>query len=221
MPGYYRSPTIYGDSLVFASEDDLWTVSPEGGIARRLTSAVGATRAPCFSPDGSLLAMVSSDEGPAEVHVMDAQGGELSRLTYQAANAIVAGWTPDGSGIYYASNGEQPYAHVYHLWTQPVAGGIPQRLPYGPADCISHGPGSRLVLARHGRRDPARYVVESFTSGMHFGGLVAYYIPDLVLGESTSFITNLDRCIACAWIVVPFGLLVRSTHLARLGFKQD
>ncbi|MBT7808756.1 peptidase [Candidatus Poribacteria bacterium] len=157
MPGYYRSPTIYGDSLVFASEDDLWTVSPEGGIARRLTSAVGATRAPCFSPDGSLLAMVSSDEGPAEVHVMDAQGGELSRLTYQAANAIVAGWTPDGSGIYYASNGEQPYAHVYHLWTQPVAGGIPQRLPYGPADCISHGPGSRLVLARHGRRDPARW----------------------------------------------------------------
>jgi hypothetical protein len=78
-----------------------------------------------------------------------------------------------------------------------------------------------LIIHLYRRRDPARYVVESFTSGMHFGGLVAYYIPDLVLGESTSFITNLDRCIACAWIVVPFGLLVRSTHLARLGFKQD
>lgn len=157
MSGYYHSPTIYGDRLVFVSEDDLWTVSPDGGVARRLTSALGATRSPQFSADGSRLAFVASDEGPAEVHVMDAEGGEASRLTYQAANAIVAGWTPDGDGIYYATNGAQPYAHVYSLWTQPVAGGIPDRLPYGPADCISHGPGDRVVLARHGRRDPARW----------------------------------------------------------------
>lgn len=157
MSGYYRSPTIHGNRLVFVSEDDLWAVSPEGGVARRLTATLGATRSPSFSADGSLLALVTSDEGPAEVHVMDAEGGEVSRLTHQAANAIVAGWTPDGSGIYYATNGGQAYSHVYNLWTQPVAGGVPERLPYGPADCISHGPGDRVVLARHGRRDPARW----------------------------------------------------------------
>ncbi len=157
MSGYYRHPTIHGDDLVFVSEDDLWTVSTEGGIARRLTSSIGPTRSPSYSPDGSLLAFVASDDGPAEVHLMDAEGGEPQRLTYQAANAIVAGWTPDGSAIYYASNAEGPYAHVHELWTQPAKGGLPTRLPYGPADCITHGPNGALALARHGRRDPARW----------------------------------------------------------------
>jgi tricorn protease len=157
MSGYYRYPTIHGDSLAFVSEDDIWTVSTEGGIARRLTASVGATRSPSYSPDGSLLAFVTSDEGPPEVHLMDAEGSEPQRLTYQAANAIVAGWTPDGSAIYYASNAEGPYSHVHELWTQPAKGGTPTRLPYGPADCITHGPNGAMALARHGRRDPARW----------------------------------------------------------------
>jgi tricorn protease len=37
--GYYRYPTICDDTVVFISEDDLWTVSAEGG--RRPTLDVG------------------------------------------------------------------------------------------------------------------------------------------------------------------------------------
>ena len=32
--GYYRFPTICRDTIVFVSEDDLWTVPRTGGIAR-------------------------------------------------------------------------------------------------------------------------------------------------------------------------------------------
>lgn len=39
--GYYRFPTIHDDTVVFVSEDDLWTVSAQGGVARRLTSGLG------------------------------------------------------------------------------------------------------------------------------------------------------------------------------------
>ncbi len=43
--GYYLLPTISGDTVVFVSEDDLWSVPAQGGIARRLTSNLSlATR---------------------------------------------------------------------------------------------------------------------------------------------------------------------------------
>ena len=39
--GYYREPTIAGDRIVFVSDDDLWAVGREGGLATRLTAGDG------------------------------------------------------------------------------------------------------------------------------------------------------------------------------------
>src|SRR5664279_4063359 len=39
--GYYRDPAVHGDTIVFTSEGDLWTVSVHGGAAQRLTTAPG------------------------------------------------------------------------------------------------------------------------------------------------------------------------------------
>ncbi len=54
--GYYRYPTIHGDTIVFTSEDDLWSVPASGGVPRRLTASPGPATHPAFSPDGSFLA---------------------------------------------------------------------------------------------------------------------------------------------------------------------
>ena len=57
-------------------------------------------------------------------------------------------------------------------------------------------------------RHPSRYVVESYLHGLHFGGYVGYYVPDMVLGEYTHVvISNLDRTIAFAWVVIPHCLV--------------
>ncbi len=39
--GYYRFPSVHGDTIVFTSEGDLWSVSIHGGAAQRLTTSPG------------------------------------------------------------------------------------------------------------------------------------------------------------------------------------
>ncbi|GIX05777.1 MAG: tricorn protease [Candidatus Poribacteria bacterium] len=155
MAGYYRMPTIHGETIVFVCEDDLWAVSVGGGVPRRLTASVGAVKTPLFSPDGRWLAFSARDEGPWEVYLMDGLGGEPRRLTYQGANAEVAAWTPEGDSIVYSSNAAQPFPHVAQLWRIEAQGGEPILYEWGPSDRIAFGPNGALVLARHARRDPS------------------------------------------------------------------
>lgn len=54
--GYYHQPAISGDKIYFVSEDDLWTVAAGGGVARRLTSGLGAASYPAVSHDGKQIA---------------------------------------------------------------------------------------------------------------------------------------------------------------------
>src|SRR5580693_3024633 len=65
--GYYRYPALHGDTVVFTSEGDLWSVGIHGGAARRLTSDAGMESMASISPDGLTVAFVGQYEGPSEV----------------------------------------------------------------------------------------------------------------------------------------------------------
>ena len=154
MSGYYRFPTICQDTLVFVCEDDLWTVPIEGGIARRLTSNLGAASTPCLSPNGELLAFSGREEGPSEVYVMPALGGEAKRLTYQGSNAAIVNWDAAGKHILYSSNAG--LAFDPWIWRVSPEGGEPQRLSSGPANHIDFSDTGGVVIGRL-TREPARW----------------------------------------------------------------
>jgi tricorn protease len=152
-PGYFRYPSIHNDTVVFVSEDDVWTVPASGGVARRLTSGLGMATHPALSPDGKWLAFSGRDEGNPEVYVMPAQGGEARRLTFLGANSSVIGW--HGDEILFNSDAQQPFRPP-QLWRVSRNGGAPQRLPFGPATHISYGPSGGCVIGRNAI-DPARW----------------------------------------------------------------
>ncbi len=151
--GYYRHPTISGQSVVFVVEDDLWTVSTDGGLAHRLTANPGTHAGPRFSPDGRNIAFTSRDEGRMEVHLMEADGGPSRRLTYFAANTRVAGWRK--GEVLVASDHRSPFNGWFHLWAVPTDGSPARSLEVGPGSAIAIGD-QGTVLARYGF-DPSRW----------------------------------------------------------------
>ena len=98
-----RHPTVSRDLVAFAYAGDIWTVSRNGGEARRLTATPGVEYDPYFSPDGSKIAFSATVAGNTDVYVMPTAGGERQRLTYHPGIDRVRGWSPDGRRILFSS----------------------------------------------------------------------------------------------------------------------
>jgi tricorn protease len=155
--GYYRHPTVHGDAIVFVTEDDLWSVPSNGGVARRLTANPGTVSFPVFSPDGSEIAFTSRDEGHPEAWIMDADGGPANRLTFMGALTQVVGWSGDGGRVIVASDWKQAFRGFMHLHAVPRSGGAPESLDVGPARAISYQPDGPGVVIGRNSYDPARW----------------------------------------------------------------
>ena len=88
-----RFPTTNGSEIVFCYAGELYTVSKEGGTARRLTSGPGYSSFPRFSTDGTQLAFTSQYDGNTEVYLMPAEGGVPKRLLRRSdATTFRIGW---------------------------------------------------------------------------------------------------------------------------------
>ncbi len=98
--GYYQTPDIHDDQIVFVAEGDLFTVPLSGGLATRLTTHAEEERVPKFSPDGQTISYSASYEGATEIYTIPVTGGLPTRWTYETDFSMNNGWTPDGEIVY-------------------------------------------------------------------------------------------------------------------------
>jgi tricorn protease len=149
-PLLLRFPTVSKTQIVFNYGGDLWIVSRAGGDARRLTSGAGVEILPSFSPDGTMIAFTGEYDGNRDVYVVPATGGVPRRLTFHPADEYVLGWTPDGKNILFNSWGGSFRHFEDQLYTVPVEGGFPTKLPIPIGEEAQFSPdGTHLVYVPH------------------------------------------------------------------------
>ena len=102
--GYYRTPAIYQNTIVFTAEGDLWKYDMGSGVTSRLTTNPGVESNPVISPDGKQIVFVGQYEGASDLYLMNINGSVPKRLTYDFDIRIKpAGWTNDGKIVYTSS----------------------------------------------------------------------------------------------------------------------
>jgi tricorn protease len=149
-PLLLRFPTVSKTQIVFNYAGDLWTVSRNGGDARRLTSGTGVETLPHFSPDGSMIAFTGEYDGNRDVYVVPSTGGVPRRLTFHPADEYVAGWTPDGKKIVFNSWGSSFIHFEDQLYTVPVEGGLPTQVLLPIVEAATFSPdGTHVAYVPH------------------------------------------------------------------------
>jgi hypothetical protein len=112
-PAEEDEPDYFGDSLLaFVRNDDIVTMDLATGVATQVTTEDEYSNSrPAWSPDGTKIAFGSNrDHEAGEVHVMDADGTDVTRLTDNLSFDGEPAWSPDGTKIAFATDrdGGQP-----------------------------------------------------------------------------------------------------------------
>lgn len=122
-------PDLDADAYV----GQLWSIDTAAEIGPRRLSRGFRDSAPQFSPDGSLLAFLRSEQGaPAQLHVMTAAGGEPLRVTDRPLGVTEFAWSRDGHALAFISR-------------------VPEKGRYGTVDGLDAGaePARRFTTARY------------------------------------------------------------------------
>jgi tricorn protease len=126
---FLAQPAVSAKHVAFVYADDLWVADLDGRNARRLTSDIGVESHPVFSPDGKTLAFSAQYDGNTDVYTLPVEGGEPKRLTWHPDADVVRGFTPDGKAVVFSSARRVFTNRFTQLFTVPLTGGMPTRLP--------------------------------------------------------------------------------------------
>ena len=155
-------PAVSARHVAFLYANDLWIANVDGSEVRRLTSHQGVESGPRFSPDGARVAFTGSYEGNADVYVVPVEGGVPKRLTWHPGSDTALGFTPDGRSVLFASPREVHTSRYQQLFTVPVEGGWPSKLP------VPHA--SKAAIAPDGRTVAYLPLSEPFVQWKHYRG---------------------------------------------------
>lgn len=125
---------IFPDGKSSVSPSAIYALDLDSGSTKQITRPPkfwDGDASPAFSPDGTKIAFARGIEGwVRDVYVVNASGGEPTRLTFDDRMVSSLTWTNDSSAVVFSSN----RAGTFSLWRISAGGGTPERLPVGSDD---------------------------------------------------------------------------------------
>lgn len=147
-----RFPDVSKSEIVFVYSGDVWIVSKEGGVARKLSSPKGRESFPKFSPEGDKVAFSGNYDGNTDIYIISSSGGMPERLTHHPEEDWVVDWYPEGESILMRSKMLSPRERYNRLFRQPLQGGMPEVLPLPFGEIGSFSPDGKSLAFQYKAR---------------------------------------------------------------------
>ena len=90
-------------TLSFSGDQEIYLLTGQGKVIKRLTNSLGIDVSPAFSADGRKMAFVSARTGTPQIYIMDLASGATQRLTFKGRYNTSPAWSPDGDKIAYVA----------------------------------------------------------------------------------------------------------------------
>ena len=127
-----------GRRLVYSNARGIFVVDDSDAFAFTISEEESDTT-PSWSPDGGKILLASSRDDDSEIHVMDPDGGNQTRLTNNAASDRWPTWSPDGEKSAFASDRSAAFlpTGLNRIWVMDADGTDPKLLILNPGQTVS------------------------------------------------------------------------------------
>jgi TolB protein len=148
-------------SLSFSGDQEIYLLTGNGKVIKRLTSSMGIDVEPTWSPDGTRMAFVSKRSGNPQLYIYNTASNRVQRLTFEGRYNTQPSWSPKGDRIAYSAmkNG------VIDIFTINPDGGEPVQLTenQGSNEAPTWSPDGSLIAFSSTREGQSRlYVMTAY-----------------------------------------------------------
>jgi TolB protein len=148
-------------SLSYSGDSEIYLLTGEGKIIKKLTNTWGIDVSPSWSPDGKKFAFVTDRAGTQQIYIKDVETGQVRRLTYEGRQNVSPSWSPRGDKIAYAALNDGRFD--IHVIGTDASGDVQLTWDAGDNEAPSWSPDGSLIAFSSTREGASRiYVMTAY-----------------------------------------------------------